>query len=60
MVRDNGCKSSRAFVRTDTDDIGWGFICVRPPADAYQRVSVAFDEIPMLVGPLYVDDSDGE
>lgn len=60
MVRSNGCQSSRPFVRTDTDDTGWGFICVKPPAEAYDRISGAFDDIPMLVGPLYVDDSDGE
>jgi len=60
MVRNNGCKSSRSFVRTDTAETGWGFICVRPPDGAYRRVSGAFEEIPMLVGPLYVDDGDGE
>jgi hypothetical protein len=60
MVRSNGCKSSRPFVRTDTDDTGWGFICVRPPTEAYNRIADAFDKIPMLVGPLYVDDGDGE
>jgi hypothetical protein len=60
MVRTNGCKSSRPFVRTDTEDTGWGFICVKPPAKAYNRISDAFDDIPMLIGPMYVDDGDGE
>ena len=60
MVRRNGCRSSRSFVRTDTDDTGWGFICVKPPAEAYKRISGAFDDIPLLVGPLYADDNDGE
>jgi len=60
MVHNNGCGSSRAFVRTDTGDTGWGFICVKPPAEAYQRISDAFDEIPLLIGPMYVDDGGGE
>lgn len=60
MVRRNGCNSSRAFVRSDTEGTGWGFICVKPPADAYERISSAFDDMPMLLGPLYVDDGGGD
>jgi len=60
IVRRSGCASSRAFVRTDTEDTGWGFICVDAPQEAYRRISGAFKEIPLLVGPLYVEDGDGE
>jgi hypothetical protein len=60
MVHNNGCKSSRSFVRTDNDDVGWGFICVKPPADVYRRVSDAFENVPLLVGPMYVDDGGGD
>lgn len=60
MVRRNSCASSRSFVRTDTADVGWGFICVDPPRDAYQRMSRAMDGVPLLIGPLFVDDGGGE
>jgi hypothetical protein len=60
IVNNNSCKSSRSFVRTDTD-VGWAIICVKPPAAAYKRMSATFDEgVPALAGPLYVDDGDGD
>lgn len=60
IVHNNGCKSSRSFVRTDNDDVGWGVICVKPPGEAYRRMSDAFQNVPLLAGPLYVDDGGGE
>lgn len=60
MIDRNGCKSSRPFVRTDTEDSGWGFICVKPPGAAYRQMNSAFDEVPMLAGPLFVDDGGGD
>ena len=59
MTRDNACKSSRSFVRSDADT-GWGLICVAPPRNVYRRISRAFDGLPLLMGPLYVDDGDGD
>jgi hypothetical protein len=50
LIDGNACASSRTFVRADTD-VGWAFICVDPPADAYRRISGAFEEAPMLMGP---------
>lgn len=60
MIDHNDCKSSRSFVRTDTEDTGWGFACVRPSSGAYRRMSSAFDDIPMITGPMFVDDDNGE
>jgi hypothetical protein len=59
LVDRNACESSRTFVRTDTD-VGWAIICVDPPAGAYRRMNDAFDEVPTLMGPLYVDDGGGD
>jgi hypothetical protein len=59
MTRNNACKSSRSFVRSDAES-GWGLICVAPPHSVYRRISRAFDGVPMLMGPLYVDDGDGD
>jgi hypothetical protein len=58
MTRHNACQSSRSFVRSDADQ-GWGVICVRPPRDVFRRISDAYNDVPMLVGPLYVDDDNG-
>ena len=60
LIDNNACSSSKGFVRTDTADTGWGFICVKPPAEAHERMSDAFDEVPMLVGPMFVDDGPGD
>jgi hypothetical protein len=59
LVDENACRSSRAFVRSDADQ-GWGLICVKPPRDVYRRISDAFTDVPMLIGPLYVEDGGGE
>lgn len=59
MVHNNACKSSKAFVRSDADQ-GWGFICVGAPEGARQRMSDAFTDIPVFMGPLYVDDDGGD
>jgi hypothetical protein len=59
MTRNNACKSSRSFVRSDTDT-GWGLICVAPPPSVYRRISRAFEAVPMLMGPMYVDDGGGD
>jgi hypothetical protein len=59
LIDGNACASSRTFVRADTD-VGWAFICVDPPADAYRRISGAFEEAPMLMGPVWVHDGGGE
>lgn len=58
LVKHNSCSSSKAFVRTDRD-VGWAIICVKPPHQAYERLSSAFNNVPMFMGPLYVDDGDG-
>lgn len=59
LVKHNACKSSRSFVRSD-DDQGWALICVKPTAEAFARLSDAFEGMPALLGPMYVDDNDGE
>jgi hypothetical protein len=59
VAENNSCKSSRTFVRTDAD-VGWAVICVKPPRSAYRRLSAAFENVPSLIGPLYLDDSNGE
>lgn len=59
MVDENACESSRPFVRSDAEQ-GWGLICVKPPADAFRRTSDTYNEMPMLLGPLYVEDGGGE
>jgi hypothetical protein len=46
-------------VRTDSDR-GWGLFCVQPSKAAFRRLSSAFDGMPSLVGPLYVDDERAE
>src|SRR4051812_17189672 len=58
ILKNNSCRSSKGFVRTDKD-VGWAIICVKPPHDAYQRMSKAFESVPVIVGPLYVDDGGG-
>ena len=59
MTRHNACKSSRSFVRSDADQ-GWGVVCVRPPQDVYRQISRAFETVPALLGPLWVDDHEGD
>lgn len=60
LVSHNSCSSSRTFVRTDAN-VGWAIICVKPPRPAYRRLSSAFDHgVPLLAGPLYVDDGGGD
>jgi hypothetical protein len=59
ILKNNSCRSSKGFVRTDKD-VGWAIICVKPPRDAYRRMSKAFDSVPVLVGPLFVDDNGGD
>jgi hypothetical protein len=60
IVESNSCESSRSFVRSDSD-MGWAMICVNPPASAHERLSSAFaEDVPMLTGPLYVDDGSGD
>jgi hypothetical protein len=59
MVHNNACRSSKAFVRSDADQ-GWGFICVGSPEGTRQRISDAFTDLPVLMGPLYVDDDGGD
>jgi hypothetical protein len=59
LTEHNACRSSRSFVRTDSDT-GWAVICVDPPRENYRRISDAFDDVPLLIGPLYVDDGAGE
>lgn len=60
VVDSNRCADSRAFVRTDTVDTGWGFICVGIDQATFERVSEAFDKPPLIVGPLYADAFDGK
>lgn len=59
LVHNNACKSSTTFVRTDSDR-GWGMICVGAPDETQTRIREAFTDIPILLGPLYVDDDDGK
>ena len=59
IATNNACDSSRTFVRTDSN-VGWAMICVRPPRSTFNRISHAFDDVPMIAGPLYLDDDDGK
>ena len=59
LVDSNRCEDSRSFIRTDTDNVGWGLICVGLDKATFNSISSTFESVPALVGPLYADADDG-